>query len=357
MKTRALFLFALAFSPSAFADTRGAFCVQTFNVYATAYASNKTARLSQIAETLTNEPCDSIQLQELWQAADYRRFASDFARSAMKLVQADSLRRDRAMIGLVSAFKGDLGRSFSEVFLINNEDGVLDWFRGLTGVQKGISAVEARLEQGVSALFLNLHTHPSNEAIRAAQMIQLIDTMLLRSPNAVSLPLVLTGDLNATPDSLELQLLKNVLLLKDAYLETHASYGDLCTYCESNPLSWGGGNRVIDFTLFRSSPTVSLKALESTVNLKGREGAPLSDHYGVRSQLAYRTHEEELLPADSALVLDRKAAAIKALERARFVMVEARKDVFATAIAKTDELLGKFKGRLPDAAELIFRIP
>ena len=260
MKYRVLFLFLFS-ALSAQAASSGDFCVQTFNVYATAYAGKKAERLSRLADELTNQPCDSIQFQELWQAADYRRFSTDFARAQMKLVQADSLRTDKAMIGLVSAFHGEVGRAYSEIYRINNEDGVLDWFRGLTGVQKGLSALEAKLESGPSVLFVNTHTHPTNEAIRAAQMVQLIDATLIRSPGAADLPVVFTADLNATPDSLELALLRNVLLLRDAYLETHDNtYGDLCTYCESNPLSWGGGNRVIDFTLFRSSPTVTLRA-------------------------------------------------------------------------------------------------
>ncbi|MGE3260416.1 MAG: hypothetical protein AB7K68_01440 [Bacteriovoracia bacterium] len=358
MKYRALFLFLVAALVSSQAHAAsGEFCVQTFNVYATAYAGGKAARLSKIADSLTNEPCDSIQFQELWQAGDYRRFSTDFSRAQMSLVQADSLRTDKAMIGLVSAFRGTTARSYSEIYLINNEDGVLDWFRGLTGVQKGLSAIEAKLTQGPTLLFLNTHTHPTNEAIRAAQMIQLITHNLIQSPNAANLPVVFTADLNATPDSLEISLLKNVLLLRDAYLDTHENYGDLCTYCESNPLSWGGGDRVIDFTLFRSSPTVTLRALKSEINLKGSAEAPLSDHYGVRSQLAFSEHDSILLPADSALVLDRKAAAIKALVAAREVLVKAQKPVFETAITQVDSLLEKFRTRLPESAEMIFRTP
>lgn len=357
MNYRALFLFLFsAFSGATSHAAGGEFCLQTFNVYATAYASGKTQRLSRLADTLTNQPCDSIQFQELWQAGDFRRFSTDFARAEMQLVQADSLRTDKALIGLVSAFRGKVARSFSEIFRINNEDGVLDWFRGLTGVQKGISAIEAELAGGPKVLFLNTHTHPTNEAIRLSQMVQLIDATLIRSPGAAPLPTVFTGDLNATPDSLELALLRDVLLLRDAYLETHGgTYGDVCTYCESNPLSWGGGNRVIDFTLFRSSATVSLRPLRTEINLQGSESNPLSDHYGVRAQLAWSEHSVELLPVDSAVVLDRKALAIRTLERTRQVLVDARKDVFATAIVTIDDLLVKFRTGLPAGAELIFR--
>jgi endonuclease/exonuclease/phosphatase family metal-dependent hydrolase len=358
MNNRALFLFLFALFSTQARAADGEFCVQTFNVYATAYASGVQERLSKLADTLTNQPCDIIQFQEFWREADFHRFSTEFARAQMNLVFADSLRRDQAMVGLTSAFHGKTGRMFSEIYRINNEDGFLDWFRNLSGVQKGITEIETQLDKGPNVLFLNTHTHPTSEPIRVAQMIQLADTVLIRSPNAASLPLIFNGDINATPDSLEMAVLQKVLLLRDAYKETHGGkYGAECTYCESNPLSWGGGNRVIDFTLFRSSATTTFRAVKSEINLRGSETAPLSDHYGVRSQLAFTEHASELLPADSALVLDRKAEAVKVLIRAREALTAEHKQVYETAIAQIDSLLQKFRGRLPDGAELIFQIP
>ncbi|MGZ3692920.1 MAG: endonuclease/exonuclease/phosphatase family protein [Bdellovibrionota bacterium] len=358
MKHRALFLFlfGLLSTIQAKADS-GQFCVQTFNVYATAYASGVQQRLSKLADTLTTQPCDVIQFQEFWRETDFRQFSTEFARADMDLVYADTLRRDRAMIGLTSAFHGTTARKYSELYHVNNEDGFLDWFRNLSGVQKGLTEIEAKLDHGPNILFLNTHTHPTNEAIRAAQMVQLANTVLIESPNAATLPVIFTGDINSTPTSLELSILEKVLLLRDAYEETHGKYGSECTYCESNPLSWGGGDRVIDFTLFRNSPTVTLKPLKSEINLQGTQGNPLSDHYGVRSQMAFVEHNEELLPADSALVLDRKAYAIKALENARQIMVAAQKDVFEQSIQQADALIQKLRTGLPAAAELIYRTP
>jgi hypothetical protein len=226
-------------------------------------------------------------------------------------------------------------------------------------VQKGITAIETKLDQGPTVLYLNTHTHPTNETIRAAQMIQLLDFVMIRSPGAANLPVVLNGDFNATPDSLELRLVKNVLQLHDAYLDTHGgNYGDICTYCEANPLSWGGGDRVIDFTLFRASPALEFRAEKSELNLRGEEGSPLSDHYGVRSILTWQDRTSALLPADSAIVRDRKALAEKTLEEALKLLTDAENSVFDDSIAKANELILALRGdRLPEGAALAFRLP
>lgn len=359
MKYRVLFLSLLSLVSSVAQAQSGSFCVQTFNVYAPAYASNVEYRVSRIAEDLLKEPCDSIQFQEIWKRTTYDQFSSEFAAANMKQIFADNLRHDQAMIGLSSAFHGTLGRQYSELYRVNNEDGFLDWFRNMAGVQKGLTAIETKLDNGPTVLYLNTHTHPTNETIRAAQMIQLLDFVIQRSPGAANLPIVLNGDFNATPDSLELRLVKNVLQLHDAYLETHGgNYGDTCTYCESNPLSWGGGNRVIDFVLFRASPTLELRAQQSALNLQGEEGSPLSDHYGVRSTLAFQDRTSGLLPADSALVLDRKALAIKTLEEAKQLLTDAENSVYEEAITKATGMIQALKtDRLPEGAALAFRLP
>lgn len=335
----------------------GEFCLQTFNVYATAYSSNVRPRLSALADTLTNDPCDAVQFQEFWRESDFNFFRTEFARSSMNLVQADKLRPDSSMTGLVSAFQGKVERSYSELYRINNEDGLLDWFRKLGGVQKGFTALQAKIESGPSVLFLNTHTHPTSEAIRTAQMIQLVDFALLRAEKATELPVIFTADLNATPDSLEMALLEKVLLLRNAYLEANQSYGDSCTYCNTNPLSWLKESRTIDFTLIRSAPSLELRSRQSEVNLRGTDRAPLSDHYGVRSQIQWADRYAALYDPADTIVRERKAAAVAALNRAKKVLAAEKKPVFDSAIAQVDGLLQKFQNGLPDAAETIFRTP
>ena len=357
MQFRALFLFLLSV-PSIAQAQSGQFCLQTFNVYATAYASGVSQRLSNLATALTREPCGAIQFQEFWRESDYRAFLTEFGRSQMQLVRADEIRRDSKIIGLSSAFRGEVKKSYSEIFTINNEDGMLDWFRNLTGVQKGITAIEAKIENGPQALFLNTHTHPTSEAIRTAQMLQLVDFALLRAEKAAELPLLMTGDLNAVPGSMEMALLQNVLLLKDAYLENHGSYGKVCTYCANNPLSWLSEDRVFDFVLYRSAPGLELKPASTEINLRGSAESPLSDHFGVRSILGFTERAPTLLAADSGVVRARVTLAIQTLERARALLVLAHDSVFDPALDDVDHLIKTLKrASLPPAVDLIYRTP
>jgi endonuclease/exonuclease/phosphatase family metal-dependent hydrolase len=301
MIPRAFFwaLAALLSPVLALADT-GSFCVQTFNVYGPAYASGVNYRLSRLAEEIVKDPCAATQFQEFWRQSQYETFKQELEPARLALVRADEVRGDEAMTGLASAFQGSVLEARAQLFRVNNQNGVLDWVRDLSGVQKGFTALEVKLDNGPLALFVNLHTHPTDEVVRVAQIAQLA-YFLLTDEEAKNLPLILTGDLNATPAGPEIAILENVLLLRDSYLEANGAYGETCTYCSENPLSWSWENRVIDFVLVRNSPTLALSARASEVNLRGEKYDPLSDHFGVRSVLSWGDREASLLrPEDPA---------------------------------------------------------
>jgi Endonuclease/Exonuclease/phosphatase family len=161
-----------------------------------------------------------------------------------------------------------------------------DSVRGMLGVIKGMgfSEITSRDRQERITL-INAHTHPKSQAIRLAQLAQL--TREFAQKISPSMPMVLTGDLNFTPSSLEYLFLKNVLLVEDAYSSTHGGYaGDDCTYCANNPHHWGGGDRVIDYILTRSASSAEVRAVKSVINLRGSHGITPSDHYGVQAGLA-----------------------------------------------------------------------
>lgn len=347
--------FALFFStlPSFAAS----FCVQTFNAYTPAYASGIWDRLDRTGDALLSEPCDALQFQELWKASHFEAIKTKLSPARYAMVQADSLRRDKAIIGLASGFKGSIAQSFSEIFRVNNEGGFLDWIRDLNGVQKGFTVLETKLDAAESSiLFVNLHTHPSEEIIRAAQLMQMVDYLYYRRTNSASLPMVLTGDLNATPDSLEVRMLRTLLRLRDSFLEANSSYEKICTYCGSNPLSWSSEDRVIDFIFVRSSAKQSLQVKSSLVNLQGEQNAPLSDHFGVRSYLDMQARESSLLPENDPIVLQRVAKAEKTLLKLTQMFSATRDRTYAPVQEITQKLLRDLKSNpMPDALAEVFR--
>lgn len=317
------------------------FCVQTFNAYTPAYASGIWDRLDRLGKTLVDEPCEAMQFQELWKESHFEEIQKKLV-PTMKMIQADSVRKDKAIIGLASGFKGDIKSVYSEIFRVNNEDGFFDWIRNLSGVQKGFTAIETTLNSA-NILFLNLHTHPDNETIRSAQLMQMIDYVYNRNQNGSSLPIILTGDLNATPGSFEIEMLKNLLLLKDSFFTANGGYGDTCTYCRENPLSWSNEDRVIDYVLFRSSPETELSVQSSAVNLKGDANSPLSDHYGVRSAMKTTDRSTELLPPNHPVVVERLGRAQKTLETAITNFESTRNRVYRPVTQMARDLLQNLK--------------
>jgi endonuclease/exonuclease/phosphatase family metal-dependent hydrolase len=337
-------------------ELNGQFCLQTFNVYATAYAPAVSPRLERLAKAMLAEPCEVTQLQELWRSSDFEHVKKSLEPGHTTLIFADQLRHDSSMIGLASAYQGAILNSYSELFRVNNERGALDFGRNLLGVQKGFTAIETRLEQSPEAFFLNLHTHPTDQPIRAAQILQLIDFALFHSEKVSHLPLILTGDLNATPESLESRLLRNVLLLRDGFSEANHGYGDKCTYCGNNRYSWSKENRVIDYTLFRSSLDVELSAAQSNINLTGEKDNPLSDHYGVRTFLAWKIRDRNPLQPSDEIVLARKRLAIATLTEARNILAKDPKEAVRAMSRLADEIITKLSGALPESVDLMFRL-
>lgn len=352
------FLFLFLFAASAQAD-RGTLCVQTFNVYGPAYASNVSGRLKKLADEFLREPCDAIQLQELWKDNHYNEFVQAMTSARLAPIRADQTRRDKAITGIAALMKGSVSNASSELYKVNNEDGLLDWIRDVSGVQKGFSLITTKLDAiSVPVTLLNTHTHPTNEAIRVAQLVQLADAVLLRSPELAGRPMLFAADTNATPESLDVEILRKVLLLSDAYLETNGSYSDICTYCKRNPLSWDSKDRVIDYVMYRNSPTLAFRAETTAVNLKGTDREPLSDHYGVRAILGWEDRESAPLADDSAIYQFRMSDAAITMNKAAILLEGQRKPAFRTAAQKARDLEAMFKAKvLPPTVDAAFRTP
>lgn len=290
-------------------------CVQTFNAYGPAYARNLYGRTVGLIESMQSDPCDVLQLQEAWQPRHYDQLAEGL--SGMHGLRPDAIRGDRLKTGLASFSSRNITSVANKVFSVNNVGGFLDWIRGIGRVEKGFSAALAEAGE-TSVLLLNTHTHPQLDTVRLSQFLELTEYVLTVAP--LTQPLVLTGDFNATPASLEYALLRDLLLLKDAYAETSGYADDTCTYCERNPLGWGGGDRVIDFVLYRTLGTNSLKAERARINLESWEDLTLSDHYGVRAYFDLAPAAEAKV--DESVYQSRLTAARATLDSARKALEE-----------------------------------
>ena len=356
MTPRAFVFFLTLFFPLAAFSAEGRFCLQTFNVYGPAYASQTTWRLEQLGRELQEEPCDAIQFQELWKESQFGLLQGALTPARMAGLWADHIRGDRALVGLGSFFAGSILKARSDLYRANNGANPLDWARGLTGVQKGFTILEAKLDDEPALLFVNTHTHPTDAPTRFAQLGQLVHA-LYTDPRAAEMPVLFTADLNATPGSLELEILENLLLFRDAYREVNGAYGPECTYCANNRYSWSNIDRVIDFTLFRSAPGVALSPTASVINLQGKNG-PLSDHYGVRSELAWAERTPVLWEEEDGRVVARRIKALATLAKVRKGLESSRLKPVRRELETVAELerLLKAKGGAP-LVDALFRTP
>lgn len=260
------------------------FCLQNFNVYGPIYAPAVAVRTTYLTDELTSENprCDVLQFQEVWNSEHVHQvidaFQSDYAISAPNL---------KNRIGLMSLFVGQKRGEETSVYRLNDEGGVLDTIRSMSGVKKAFHVVKTQLQAlNEEIYFLNTHLHPSSSSIRLAQILELYQWRLRHQDRK----LVMSGDFNAEIGSLERALVISLMGMHDSMEEVLGGTYPLnfCSYCEENPHSWLSGNHLFDYIFFSnvSESADSLHALRGEVNLKGKDGYTLSDHYGVRVYLA-----------------------------------------------------------------------
>lgn len=307
-------LFALLLGLTAPASAAPSFCVQHFNMYGPLYATQIQSRTARVTKELTSEnpECDVVQLIEVWKVSQAHQVMDAMSRDYV--ISAPNL---NSRIGLMSLFRGQIDGTETHDFAVNNEDGLLDDVRRVVGVKKAFHVVTAKLPQlDEEIYFVNTHLHPSSQAVRLAQIMDLYQWRLTHQDKKM----VLSGDFNAEKDSLERSLLMNLLAAHDSMQEVLGAYpAEFCSYCENNPRSWLRGNHLFDYVFYSniSNAPTSLKAVAGEINLKGENGNTLSDHYGLRVQL-----EMEPVPESPADLEQRQAAFLSQLDSAIQVLIK-----------------------------------
>lgn len=287
-RSGAVFALFMSFASFVHADE---FCVQTFNAYGPFYALDKKDRAQALIEELDEQRlCALNHFQEVWTVAQYERLTAGFSKSeplAFSLLH-DQDRNDGWRTGLVSVTPASselrlVGRG-SARFKLDRQSWI-DRLRGLSKVWKAFSFVEVRRATGERLHSLNLHLHPETSAIRVGQLVELeqwIRTRAGKGANAQAV--IVSGDFNANPGTLEWRFLTSFMDLTDGFVQANGQYFKTdCTYCVGNPLSWGKTkDKVLDYVFYRSGADLRLSAKMAKINLTHRGGVFFSDHYGVR---------------------------------------------------------------------------
>jgi hypothetical protein len=322
-------------------------CVQTFNAYGPAYAPNVSGRTKAWGSELAASPCAVIQAQEIWSEQHYDQ-ATIALRQGLPWMSAVHFdRRQNPYVGtagLALFTDHTIVETSFEPFSVN-QDGILDNIRTALGVIKGMGSSHLKLRHVNDEMFLvNLHTHPSSKVVRIAQMTELLDQFDRMLP--LRHPLIVSGDFNFEPDSIEYSMLRDILQLQDSYVSARGPYrGDECTYCKENPHHWGGGDRVIDYIWFRNSESKTLEANASWINLNGSFGPAPSDHYGLRTLFSLRSSSPQMV--DDKTFEHRRTKAMLAINAALPLLTARQSDESGIQLAVT--ILANLHRRLLNA--------
>ncbi|NUM88567.1 MAG: endonuclease/exonuclease/phosphatase family protein [Bdellovibrionales bacterium] len=313
------------------------FCVQTFNAYGTAYAKDVHLRIPRLVDLVRGEKpaCDLIQLQEVWM--DGQVEALEEGLSDRRVIPARKLAPKNEKVGLVTISPLTiLANQHLSLFEVNNEGGVLDKIRRSLKVEKGFHRVDLTDPSGETIQTVNTHTHPTDQAIRVAQMLQLVEWGWNNLD--FSRPIVATGDFNAVPGSLEVRLLTRLLGLSDSYEEFQGGYrAGECTICRENPIGWTTDDRVVDYVFWRNGVRFSLRPLRSEMNWEMAEGEPLSDHKGIRTR--FEVLRQPVVPAAAAGGQE----AIALLEEAEALLRAENEDYLNGALERVERLKTLFR--------------
>jgi len=316
--------------------TASGFCLQHFNTYGPAYATQTQERFELFTQELihpknpTQSPCEAIHLQEVWNSPEINLVFDNMAPSYNIYAPNRDLR-----IGLMGLFKQKISSQSVYAFQVNNEDGILDRFREFFGVQKGFAVVTSTVPESNQEIdFVNTHLHPSSQAVRIAQILELTQW---RSQHRER-PMILSGDFNFKVDSLERVLVLYAMGVFDSFELVHQKYpGDFCTYCTANPRGWLNEDAIFDYVFVSQSGGQSQYPwpTQISINLKGIEDFTYSDHYGLIADFKFNNFKYQ--SSDSELS-ERMNYLLKIIESSEKVLVSEDSDIFNAALKTLSEI-------------------
>lgn len=298
------------------------FCLQNFNAYGPIYAKGVEERTERMSSALQAFPkCEVVHLQEVWNEPQINQIEG-----SLKHQYSITTPNREARIGVMSLFMGDIKETATHSFVVNNEGGILDSVREVLDVKKAFHVVRTAFF-GVPEefYFINTHLHPTSQAVRLTQILDLLQWRLQHQ----DLKLLLSGDFNADDGSLERAMVLTVLGSRDAMEDHLGGYPEqgFCTYCDENPLGWLRSDRVFDYVFYSNIGTAnsSLNVLSGEVNMRGTPRRPLSDHYGVRIDFSVNP---KTLTTDAQVMELRRQQALRLLFRAEEIFFQQKAPEF-----------------------------
>ena len=263
------------------------FCVQTLNTYGAFYSNDLDERHFHTLSFLEENPCDIVLLQEVLEKSHYKNLENLAKTLNVASIYFDNPSEKEKTSGLAGLIKGEINNSqihyFPNGFL---NGGLIGGLSDMGFINKGFGSLEFKdtsSQNNQKFLIINMHLSHLSQSRRIYQLVLFLKWMLSH-PHYFKLPVILAGDFNFSPNSLEFDIVKHILQFKDPYEQIQKKH--LCTHaCSDSDYSWMNlliGEGVRDYIFFKSSKKLEITFQSIDVFPKHYKEKPLSDHYGVR---------------------------------------------------------------------------
>lgn len=252
--------------------------VLTFNCWAmpASFAKDQSRRVSAIAERLSAGEFDVVGLQEVWDTDSQVEIARGADRGGLKY--SHYFKNGISGSGNMILSRYPIVACDFHAYTINGRPQrvLRDDYYGSKGVGMArISGPSGVFDFYVTHLISHYDPQDEYKAHRVAQVFELIQ--FIKRTNKSDF-LVVAGDLNATPESLEYSMLTGLGTLKDAYREVRSDAGYTST-CDDT----GGPTQRIDYIFHRPAGERSWTLQDCRLSMTFMKDSTrtFSDHFGV----------------------------------------------------------------------------
>ena len=277
--------------------TNDSISIQTLNIYGPFYAESLRLRELFVLEFLKKDNGDINLFQEVWFEYYYENMEKVSQSVGMNSVSYDALAKNEKKSGLVTIARGTVHKKEIHFFPLGGDP--YDVLYSILDINKGfgIAHITHPKFPEISFWAVNIHLHHLNQNIRLLQLIHYLKWFLNKT--TLQDPIILGGDFNFEPDSLEFEMLQNMFRFEEP--QTYLGLNYSCTICEENKFYIGYNlsklllmdyEKTTDYIFLKSSPRVAVVVTTFNVFPKKYNGIFISDHYGLRVDITFRDNQE-----------------------------------------------------------------
>ncbi|KAI9282703.1 Endonuclease/exonuclease/phosphatase [Sporodiniella umbellata] len=286
--------------------------VLSFNCWGLKYLSkHRQFRLRSLAEKLRKDEYDLIAFQELWVQADYDHMKESLGLPFSKYFYSGVFGSGLAIFSRFPI----LSSTFRPYSLYGKP---LKLFHGDFYVGKGVGAIVLQHPCLGEVSVLNTHLHAGYgggyQAYRASECWELAQ-WVQRCPGSV----IVMGDFNSTPDTLNYRLIQNHGRLQDVWsfssdpgITCNSPFNTFSYHYQKQDPTLG---KRLDYIFYRQLQCIQ-SSLAMTEPIPGQT-MNYSDHFGVSALFTAQSHPPHEQPRETWTVQALKTLMIQALAKAR----------------------------------------